>query len=1060
MRADDFNTLWLSLGTFQNLLTIKQDPPMSLTANHLIALYCRRLAIFVLAVLLGHALSRPASAQTTNFFYENATVTNNVAVGVGGIWDTTSLFWASPQTNSTPLGAWSNGATNVAEFNNTLSSGYTVNLLSNSDTSNGVMGAPITANSIIFNGDQIQTPDASDTVAYVLSSTTGTSQQTLNLSAGTITYNYVSQSGSGKSAGIMTALFNCNVDTPGDMTVNVTGKPEGSATGAFGDTSTTFTGNNSIGGNLNIGAGVNGLTGTGANTVYVDSQLALGSSTGLGSGYDPAANPNGTYNASAAIRFTGNNSAFAVATANTPVTVTVNNNFIINPAVTSGTYTPGTFLARIGATGGAGGINPNTLIVNGAISGFGDLQISAGFSGGTGTVVLNAQNTYKGQTYFNAGQAGIVQLGINNALPVTTDLIMSYTSGNGGILDLNGFNQTLNSLSTNLAGGTSYITNSGGQFSGQMSTLTINGSNSPGAFSLPINDGNAPIALVRAGTGTTILSYNGVSYSSYSGGTTISGGTLQIDFDSPNVGGFGELGAVPQSASTNIVINGGTLAAAASFTLNSNRGIALGPTIGSAAGMINVFAGKTLIYNGAMTDNGGSGGLTLTGPGTLSLGGTNTYSGPTLINAGVLSLSSVGSLTTSNVTVGVSGTLAGTGTIGGTTIVNGTIAPGSATQAGTLRTNGGLTLNGGGSYTWKLADGGTGGDLINVNSGAGTLTLNNTSGNKFTINVLPVPGGITNFSNATSYSWPIISAGTLAGNSFNPNLFNVNATGFSVGIPGSTWTISNSAGGTLSLNYNSVVPLYWQQTTGGSGNWTSSGGASWTDVNGMNSGAWDSTKTADFKSGSGTVTLQNPISSANGIQFETDGYLIQAAAPSDTLSAPAISVVNSGQTATISAALTGVNLQKSGLGTLILSGANSLSGTISIAGGTVQGPAASLAANVNVFATGTLAFDQPLAAPGNYSNAISGGGTVIKQDTGALTLSGNNSTFTGTLSLNQRNPCSGVRCGIRQRDQHHGFEWRHAGIHFRIHHRQPGCDTAGAVRKLPRQLHFAHVHGQ
>ena len=46
------------------------------------------------------------------------------------------------------------------------------------------------------------------------------------------------------------------------------------------------------------------------------------------------------------------------------------------------------------------------------------------------------------------GPMPLVQLGVNNALPTTTDLSFGEANGNSGALDLHGFNQTVNIIST------------------------------------------------------------------------------------------------------------------------------------------------------------------------------------------------------------------------------------------------------------------------------------------------------------------------------------------------------------------------------------------------------------------------------------------------------------------------------------------------------------------------------------------------------------------------------------------------------------------------------------
>ena len=166
----------------------------------------------------------------------------------------------------------------------------------------------------------------------------------------------------------------------------------------------------------------------------------------------------------------------------------------------------------LGATSG------NTLTVNSIVSGTASLQFSAGSSGGAGTIILNAQQAYTGNTIFNAANSGIIRLGIDNALPTATDVTMAASSSNGGVLDLNGFNQTIASLSSSVGGGS--ITNNSTTAD---ATLTISGSATT-TFARPITDGTRKVALTRSGTGS--LTLTGVN--TYTGLTTVSGGTLAL----------------------------------------------------------------------------------------------------------------------------------------------------------------------------------------------------------------------------------------------------------------------------------------------------------------------------------------------------------------------------------------------------------------------------------------------------------------------------------------------------------------------------------------------------
>ena len=206
--------------------------------------------------------------------------------------------------------------------------------------------------------------------------------------------------------------------------------------------------------------------------------------------------------------------------------------------------------------------------------------------------------------------------------------------------------------------------------------------NNTGTGNLTVGSGTNRGTLILSGTNT------------YSGITTVNTGVLSIGTDL-------NLGAAPGSVTAGkLVSNGGTLLASASFTLSSNRGIAVGPNSGTGSGEIDVANGTTLTYGGIIANNGGTGCLTVgsgTNTGTLAISGSNTYTGgTTAVNAGTLLVNSTtGSGTgTGNVAVASGGTLGGTGNISGGVTIGGTLSPGTAgSPAGTLALGGGnLTL--------------------------------------------------------------------------------------------------------------------------------------------------------------------------------------------------------------------------------------------------------------------------------------------------------------------------------------------------------------------------------
>ncbi len=638
-----------------------------------------------------------------------------------------------------------------------------------------------------------------------------------------------------------------------------------------------------------------------------------------------------------------------------------------------------------------------TLTVSGVVSGVAANDLT---KTGTGTLALTGTNTYTGKTIINAGTLAISNennLGANPATFAADQL-------------------TLN----------------GGTLRSQTNAVVIDDANrgvtiGAGGGTLDTNS-NLTIATVVAGSGT--LNKTGSSTLTLSGANTHSG-AVNINAGTLTATGGSAIG------NTSAV----TVSSGATFNTSANN-----ETIGSLAGAGTTSLGaNTLTLGGNNTSTAysgvasGTGGITKTGTGNFTLSGANTFTGTTTISAGT-------------VTLGASNVFADTSTLalsGGTLAVGGNFS--DTLGRLTLTANSNLDFN---SATSNLT-------FTNANRTGGTLTIDNWAGQAY--------GG---------------------GNS--QLKFTNSPTGFSTGTNGEYTQIQFTDWGTgsIRLSTGEIVPYtggtVYTYAVNGASNWNVDN--SWLDGTGTDPTA----DPGDYARNIGdTAILGSKITAPTTITVtaanRTLGYLIANNANRYTITGNSLLFdVSSGQAQIVNqgaggltinsalnlndslvltqtgsgtvntAGIAGTNrnltftgngtgavtvggviatgtgtLTKNGTSTLVLSGANTFTGAVSINEGTVSvgdvansGASSHLGAGttINLGSTGktaTLRFtgasdstNRPLVIAGTgivdvtttgttltESGVVSGSGILQKEGTGTLALTGTN-THTGGVNIN------------------------------------------------------------
>ncbi len=716
-------------------------------------------------------------------------------------------------------------------------------------------------------------------------------------------------------------------------------------------------------------------------------------------------------------------------------TLTLNNNGTAQISVLAGSHTisvPVALTSNLDVAASSG----TALTLSGAIS-----ENSAGrtlTSSGPGTVTLSGAtaNTYTGLTQVAAGTLSLNKTAGVNAIGTGGLLI-----DDGATLSLLASNQIADTASATVNGTFSFgnfsetlaaLNGTGSVTVGAGGTLTVGASNNLDSQFDGIISGAGTIT--KTGTGT--LTLNGANTFGGAGQTvTLQSGSLQVSSDN-NLG----------NAANSITFAGGTQLFWGGFS--SARAVIL-----AANGTFNT-NNNSATLSGVIS---GTGVLIKAGAGTLTLSGTNSYSGGMQItggNSSAVSVSSAANLGTGAVTISGGSSLNTTanmtfsngivlGAIGGANQADGNAVSGvfdvatgttltlSGTGISETSANGGrLEKLGGGTLYVSTANSYNGGTYLHD----GTLVFDNALAlgpqplDNPTQNALTIDNGahlVLTQSGAFKRNVYIGNGGagfgaTNANNvAFRNGVFS-NVTAQSGGVTSESGTNgfggANTFSGSVTVNSGSAISISRDVNLGASANQLNLAGGS----------------TLKIEDGVNIVTntsVQATFATARQINLATGQATIDVSNTNNATNPLPTVLAAHTNTLTLNGTLTGAGwLVKSGAGTLVLGNAsNSYSGGTIINAGILSASTASALGDASsgltinasgiLQSTGTFStartttlggtggalsggtFDVTSAFDAERTGVHSGTGSLTKTGTGTLTLSGAN-TYTGGSYIN------------------------------------------------------------
>ena len=824
-----------------------------------------------------------------------------------------------------------------------------------------------------------------------------------------------------------TALSYTGQTTVNAGTLNITGSP-GSALATTGITVTagaTLSFLNTAGQSINLGAGTLNLgSGSGA--------TVLGLELGAGGAFD-SINTSGVAVAANTVLFdlTGisgftagnydlltaggglNGAAYGIRSFGGSLT-----GYTLN-LTSSSTFVRLNATASTGDIYWTGGVNSSWIGNSGTITNFatnlaGTINAN-GTPGIASNVIFSAQNAGGpavfttldapfsiGKLLFTSNPSGVTSVTIAAGTPSTNSLTITPTIATDGI---------------DVAANAGAVVISAPVILGANQTWSVDGT---GVSSLSVGGGITGTANLTK-TGAGILTLSGTN--AYVGTTTVSAGVLQA----------GATNGLNTTSAHSIA--GGTFLRLNNFdvTIGSLSGAGTVENAGAAARVLTTGGNNGTTTFGGVLQNGGAGtlGLTKVGTGLFTLSGTNSYTGTTTVNGGVLEISG-----TTNTGAGATTVSSTAGTRGRLLFSTGASFTSTDIDFGSNATAAGAALQSAGSVAITGADATNRFTLGNAASGYGYYRL---AGGTLTSARLTVAGntfaGATGIfeqtgGNATLATWAVISQGSgnalvdVSGGDFNVG------TNFALNHATNAYSVVNVRGaGTITKTGSTLISLM-------QGNSNSTGNVGILNVN---TGGTLVISAAGVANGNGTGSSENvallnfnggtlKTGAASTVVFNITGAALTASSGAYAYSGGAIVDTNG-----FNSTLAGVLRAPTGEGVQSIAVSNGGSGYLSaplikIAGG--SGVGATAVANLvddgtgnNTFSIGSITITSPGTGylntdvltlsfgdnTGLYTAqavfgavAFNGGnvsGGLTKVGVGTLTLSGAN-TYTGTTLIN------------------------------------------------------------